>query len=547
MRTKTIILALLLLVACLESLSAATVITNVNLLVRTNGLVIAPNNFWSANLNDMVRALSNSFALKGEAGGGVATNVGTIAFSNATDYVRSAPLLESFQPDQDITYRIVTWDTNTSKLQLWPDFYYVNGYWKAPFVDMLINASGSTNAIQVIKTNTVKFSVSDDGDVAAKKFTASGIDLTAQIAGKVGTNDNIPSTQIIGPITNEIATPRIRLTGTNGFKWSNSDSNVMFGIAEDGVVSGNGSGLTNLPKAAVVGLPEALTHLTNAIVGAGTNSTPSGTVSNITITATFTNTVDLATFEIPTNSTVVLVIDLTSDGTTNHYAETVSWVIRRGTGLPEVVSTNSSLTVLTGTGDVTSEQLASATNIIASALTSGLATKADSSALSSYVTTTQHNADTNTVFQISTNAASTRTTAATNGLAEAFEARVVGATNGVLTAANAYTDGKLTGWTTNASNLGVITLGQCGFTNITGDITVGPLAGIDATKWQNAALVVTNSTANNYKVTLAGITLATNSFCIGQDVWVTNKSKVQIAFSFGFGETNAAAVRYPQK
>lgn len=242
----------------------------------------------------------------------------------------------------------------------------------------LAASSGTNGGIPLAAGSNAIVSVVDGTNVVSAEV---GL---ADLASKVGTNDNIPSTQITGPITNEIATTRIRLTGTNGFKWSNSGSNVMFGIAEDGVISGNGSGLTNLPKAGVVGLPEALTHMTNAIAGVGTNSTPSGTVSNITITATFTNSWEPSTIEVPTNSTVILVVDLTSDGTTNHYKEAVTWVIRRGTGLPEIVSTN-----ITGSASVD---------------------------LSGYVTTAQHNADTNSIFQASTNAANTRTTAATNGL-----------------------------------------------------------------------------------------------------------------------------------
>jgi hypothetical protein len=116
------------------------------------------------------------------------------------------------------------------------------------------------------------------------------------------------------------------------------------------------------------------------------------------------------------------------------------------------------------------------------------------------------------------------------------------------TTGNAATATSVPGWVTNALNTGVITLGQATLTNITGNITLGGLSGISSSLWQNAVIVATNSTATDYKITLPGtIELATNSFCLGQDVWVTNKSKVNIAISYGawFG-TNAAAIYYPK-
>jgi hypothetical protein len=102
-------------------------------------------------------------------------------------------------------------------------------------------------------------------------------------------------------------------------------------------------------------------------------------------------------------------------------------------------------------------------------------------------------------------------------------------------------------WRTNANNTGAIAMGQAMITNLAGNITISGFSGVDLTLWQNANLVVTNSSADTtYKVTFpAGVGVATNTFCIGQDVFVTNKTKVIIAVATGFGATNVAAVRFP--
>jgi len=97
---------------------------------------------------------------------------------------------------------------------------------------------------------------------------------------------------------------------------------------------------------------------------------------------------------------------------------------------------------------------------------------------------------------------------------------------------------------TNANNIGTITVGQVLYTNITGNVTLGGFSGVTAGYNQWAKVIATNSTATDYKVTLAAsVTTSTNAFVVGQDVWVTNKSKVHIMFDIG-PDTNAAAVRF---
>jgi hypothetical protein len=97
---------------------------------------------------------------------------------------------------------------------------------------------------------------------------------------------------------------------------------------------------------------------------------------------------------------------------------------------------------------------------------------------------------------------------------------------------------------TNANNTGTIIVGQALFTNITGNITLGGFSGVTAGYNQWAKVIATNSTATDYKITLAAsVTTSTNAFVVGQDIWVTNKSKVHIMFDIG-PDTNAAAVRF---
>lgn len=97
---------------------------------------------------------------------------------------------------------------------------------------------------------------------------------------------------------------------------------------------------------------------------------------------------------------------------------------------------------------------------------------------------------------------------------------------------------------TNASNLGTVTVGQTMYTNITGNVTIGGFSGVTAGYNQWAKLIATNSTSTDYKITLpASITTSTNAFVVGQDIWVTNKSKVHIMFDIG-PDTNAAALRF---
>jgi hypothetical protein len=96
-------------------------------------------------------------------------------------------------------------------------------------------------------------------------------------------------------------------------------------------------------------------------------------------------------------------------------------------------------------------------------------------------------------------------------------------------------------------NTGVIAMGKVTYTNLSADITIAGFSGINTVVWQNANLVVTNSHASTtYKVTFpSGVQVATNSFCLGQDIWVTNKTKVIVAIATGLDSTNVAAVRFP--
>lgn len=97
---------------------------------------------------------------------------------------------------------------------------------------------------------------------------------------------------------------------------------------------------------------------------------------------------------------------------------------------------------------------------------------------------------------------------------------------------------------TNGNNIGTITVGQVLYTNITGNITLGGFLGVTAGYNQWAKVIATNSTATDYKITLAAsVTTSTNAFVVGQDIWVTNKSKVHISFDIG-PDTNAAALRF---
>ncbi len=98
---------------------------------------------------------------------------------------------------------------------------------------------------------------------------------------------------------------------------------------------------------------------------------------------------------------------------------------------------------------------------------------------------------------------------------------------------------------TNAINTGVLPVGKTTFTNITGNITIAGVSGVDLNFNQWAKLWVTNSTSTDYKVTFpASVCTATNAFVVAQDVFVTNKSAATIMVDIAAFGTNAAAVRF---
>lgn len=201
-----------------------------------------------------------------------------------------------------------------------------------------------TNAVNAVVAAAVA-PKANTADVVALAFvmaTKASIDDLADLSARSITNGHSQPVTVSNTVS---ATGFQGLGGAGYVSIPDASSNATITLSgSNGVVratqfAGGGNSISNVPLTGVAGLVPAIGGLTDRVVVLE-NSPGGGTATNLTVTTGFTNQVDLITFPIGTNTSVSLTIEVLLNGATNRYAETVTWLVQRGTGAPYIVSTN---------------------------------------------------------------------------------------------------------------------------------------------------------------------------------------------------------------